>query len=99
MQAHEKVQASLWKTYRRAREIPLWSRALLQHGSISNQIPFTKPGTMKFSSTLFQATLVLGITVILLLPPQAQVLELVSKELNHLAAILHVYAGILILMK
>ena len=31
------------------------------------------PGTMKFSSTLFQATLVLGITVILLLPPQAQV--------------------------
>ena len=33
------------------------------------------PGTMKFSSTLFQATLVLGITVILLLPPQAQVLE------------------------
>ena len=26
-------------------------------------------------------------------------LELVSKELNHLAAILHVYAGVLIFMK
>ena len=28
-----------------------------------------------------------------------RVLELVSKELNHLAAILHVYAGVLIFMK
>ena len=30
---------------------------------------------------------------------QKHVLELVSKELNHLAAILHVYAGGLIFMK
>ena len=37
------------------------------------------------------------------IPPQTPVswvfLELVSKELNHLAAILHVYAGSLIFMK
>ena len=36
MQAREKVQASPWKTYKRAHEIPLRSRALLRHGSISN---------------------------------------------------------------
>ena len=29
----------------------------------------------------------------------AEILELVSEELNHLAAILHVYAGSLIFMK
>ena len=34
-----------------------------------------------------------------LLPREATRLELVSKELNHLAAILHVYAGCLIFMK
>ena len=33
------------------------------------------------------------------LQEEAQDLELVSKELNHLAAILHVYAGGLIFMK
>ena len=38
MQAREKVQASPWKTYKRACEIPLWSRALLRHGGIHNYI-------------------------------------------------------------